>query len=265
MHPTLFTIKLPQWLQSNLGISEVHIHTYALLIVVGTLLTIYNIHKRSKTQLQGYVLQPSFYYGAFIAAYIGGKFFVFLEQPTLDANKIKLIFSTNGGFVFYGSVLFMLAYLCLYAQLKNIKILALTDIVCLSTIYAIILGRLGCFFGGCCYGKVTTSAFGVSYPQSNTLVKVFPVQVYESLLMICILLILLKMEKHKNFNGKITAWFLILHAIERFMLEFLRGDFRGVWFNGFFSPAQYTALGILAICVSLLIIKLNKNKVKIKT
>jgi phosphatidylglycerol:prolipoprotein diacylglycerol transferase len=40
-------------------------------------------------------------------------------------------------------------------------------------------GRIGCFLAGCCYGKVTDSIFGVTFPGMTH--AVYPTQLFEAL------------------------------------------------------------------------------------
>lgn len=106
-----------------------------------------------------------------------------------------------------------------------------------------IVGRIGCFLAGCCYGKVTSGFWGVAFPDNIT-DNIFhngqsryPTQLFEVTALILILIIIHK-EKDK-FNI-----YIFLYAISRFIIEFFRGDSRGNLFI-IISPAQLISLVII--------------------
>ncbi len=126
-------------------------------------------------------------------------------------------------------------------------------------------GRLGCFFGGCCYGGVTDSIFGVVFPKNSPAaltypsptgesLPVLPTQLFEAFfefLLFAILMLLYKKTKTKNLEI-----YLITYSIFRFAIEFLRGDDRGELLF-IISPTQF--LCILCIIAAVLIILFKKN------
>ncbi len=104
-------------------------------------------------------------------------------------------------------------------------------------------GRIGCFFGGCCYGRETDSVLGVIFPDNieNGIVhageKCYPTQLFEAFLLLLIFIVLLY-AKHR------FKLYLFLYAVGRFFLEFLRGDERGSSIFGL-SPSQTISIAIL--------------------
>jgi len=108
-----------------------------------------------------------------------------------------------------------------------------------------IFGRIGCFFAGCCYGKVTESVLGVRFPDIETAnifhhgEKCYPTQLIEAFALI-IILIVVNYRQNKFFN------YLAMYAVLRFIIEFFRGDLRGEIF-GCLSPAQVISIIILLV------------------
>ena len=142
-------------------------------------------------------------------------------------------------------------------------------------------GRIGCFLGGCCYGAVTDSVFGVVFPagspagkshpdmstaavmkkitHANGVVEevelyqslpVLPTQLFEAIfafLLFAVMLIFYKKFKHIN-----VEIYCYAYGTFRFILEFFRGDDRGG--TGFsLSPSQLMSL-IIIIGATLLIL-----------
>ena len=109
-----------------------------------------------------------------------------------------------------------------------------------SIVLAHAFGRLGCFFGGCCYGKVTDSIFGVKFPFLDE--KVLPTQLFEAifdLFLFTVMAVFRKKIRYHNFEI-----YFMSYGVFRFFIEFLRGDDRGAT-NSVFSPAQLLSIVII--------------------
>jgi prolipoprotein diacylglyceryltransferase len=87
--------------------------------------------------------------------------------PLLDPSAFggwlwKFVSIWDGGIVLYGAVLggvasFFLAY-WLYYRKDGFEVLRFLDVVAPSVALGLVLGRLGCFLNGCCYGQVAAAA-----------------------------------------------------------------------------------------------------------
>jgi phosphatidylglycerol---prolipoprotein diacylglyceryl transferase len=250
MHPKLFEIPLPSFIANWLGVGSIIFYTYACCIVAGALLACVYIKKYCKLELHNFNVPNNFFYYAFIAGFVGGKLFYYLEQPMYYLNNPQLMLHNfGGGFVCYGSVLFIIAYAVFYSKKNKISSLGFLDVIAIACSIPIALGRVGCFFGGCCYGKPTTHFLGMVFPSTAS-VAVHPTQLYEASMMLLIIAASLLMKKYKTVAGQVFFVNIGLYAVGRFCLEFLRGDFRGTLFNGFISHAQTIAICLFIISVS---------------
>ncbi|MDE6867806.1 MAG: prolipoprotein diacylglyceryl transferase [Clostridia bacterium] len=96
-------------------------------------------------------------------------------------------------------------------------------------------GRLGCFFGGCCYGAPADWGLPCAADYDG---NVIPTQLFE----MCFLLVLggamsLLYFKFKfNYNFAVYA---IAYGIWRFVLEFVRADERGQFLGTALTPSQF--------------------------
>lgn len=101
------------------------------------------------------------------------------------------------------------------------------------------IGRWGCFFGGCCYGKPSDVAWHVY--QHNAFRH--PTQVYLSLASLLVLAVLLVWEAHKPPENLLFHVQGALYCFARFVIEFYR-DTTGV--HAGLSTAQWVCvLGML--------------------
>ena len=86
-------------------------------------------------------------------------------------------------------------------------------------------GRIGCFLGGCCYGKVSDSCLAVAFPDNpasgiyHNGQQCLPTQLFEAAALLLILVIVVR-------SANRLKVYLYLYAPTRFCLELLRGDDR---------------------------------------
>ena len=113
------------------------------------------------------------------------------------------------------------------------------------------IGRIGCFFNGCCYGKPV--AWGIYYPVHNA--RLYPTQLFETAGLFIIFLILKRAQSKPHEAGFVFVFYLWLAAIERFIVEFYRADHDFLWLG--LSLAQYVALGVFA--AGLILMKVFKK------
>ncbi len=83
----------------------------------------------------------------------------------------------------------------------------------------IAIGRLGCFFQGCCFGKPTTLPWGVDFGDG---ILRHPTQIYEALFCLILFFGLTAFQKRVRTPGILFAVFILLYFSFRFFEEFLR-------------------------------------------
>jgi phosphatidylglycerol:prolipoprotein diacylglycerol transferase len=252
MHPELFHFDLFGFHQT--------IYTYALLIVLGTIAASLYTKWRAKKELGIADLSNNLFYLVFLAGFVGGKLFFYLERPVYYFNKPSLMLDNfSGGFVFYGSFLFIFPVLIWYLKKYKIPVLPMLDILAITTLIVHGIGRLGCFFGGCCYGKPTDSFVGLVFPKTHG-VKVHPSQLYEITALLIIAIILLYIKRKQQFKGQLFILYVIFYAVVRALLELFRGDKRGFIIDGVLSHAQFVALILISIASFYFFRLKNTNK-----
>lgn len=112
-------------------------------------------------------------------------------------------------------------------------------------------GRLGCFFGGCCYGAETDAWYGIACQAINgvnTGVKVIPTQLFECIFLavLAAVMALLYFKFHFNCNFGVYA---VAYGIWRFAIEFARDDHRGDFVAGL-SPSQFWAIVMVVLGIA---------------
>jgi phosphatidylglycerol---prolipoprotein diacylglyceryl transferase len=129
------------------------------------------------------------------------------------------------------------------------------------------IGRIGCFMAGDDYGSPTGLPWAVVFHHPDAAeiggaplgVSLHPVQIYESLACLGLFFFLGWLWRRRKFDGQIILAYLILYAIARYLLEYVRGDAdRGFIFGNVFSTSQFIAIMILAICIPLFLVRRAK-------
>ncbi len=186
-----------------------------------------------------------------------------IVQDALLAGRLTWGLVISGGLVFYGGALAFLGALRLGCRLTGLPPWPLVDAVCRYAPLGHAFGRLGCFFGGCCFGAVTEGPLGIRFPAGSPAflqhkadgllapgavasLPVHPSQLYEALgdLALFGLLQLARARKGGLPPGRLATLYLAGYALLRFSLEFWRGDaIRGVYYG--LSTSQYVALAVL--------------------
>lgn len=176
---------------------------------------------------------------------IGSKFlFILTKIPDIIANfSIGYLLKTiiTSGFVFYGGLFGAILGVCVYSKVFKLNVSKTLNMIVPAFPMFHAFGRLGCFFAGCCYGKVASWGFSL---ESEPGVLRIPIQLIESGCILLILLVLLLVEKRFNGTKKLLPIYLGLYAIIRFILEFYRGDkIRGIWAG--LSTSQWVSILII--------------------
>ncbi|MBR6097005.1 MAG: prolipoprotein diacylglyceryl transferase [Oscillospiraceae bacterium] len=161
---------------------------------------------------------------------------------------------TAEGQVFYGGLVGGIAGTLLGFRIvkeRNYAIFLYAIVPCIPLGQAI--GRVGCLFGGCCYGFPYAGFGAVCLAEAGVPGTVFPAQIVAAGADLLLFLALLAYAKRRPDAGfRLLYLYLAGYAVLRFGLEFLRGDLiRGV--AGGLSTSQWISLGLLVVSVGLLL------------
>lgn len=196
---------------------------------------------------------------AAIFAFLGGLFgakllAIFTEIPHLSSGKVTFMQVLQGGFVFYGGLIGGIAGLIISAKVFKLNVLKLFDIFAPSVPAGHAIGRLGCFFSGCCYGMQLPegSTFAIIYPEiyaklgTPTGVPLLPMQLMEMGILLILYAVLETLYYKTSRVGVSLFTYIISYGVIRFVLEFFRGDIvRGI--AGGLSTSQWISLCLIVI------------------
>ncbi|HJZ83642.1 MAG TPA: prolipoprotein diacylglyceryl transferase [Polyangia bacterium] len=168
----------------------------------------------------------------------------------------------RGGFAYYGGFLFASGFGLWYARRHQLGMWPMADLAGYGIPLGLFFGRMGCFFNGCCYGKLCTLPWKATFLRGGTAwraqlkagliapgsdpLPVHPTQLYEALGCLAIFVFCYYVIRpRKRAHGEVFAWFVALYAVLRFAIEFVRDDDRGIW-AAHLSTSQLISIPLLA-------------------
>lgn len=158
---------------------------------------------------------------------LGGRLiYILVYNPTLYwYNPMDALKLWQGGMSFHGGLIGVILALFIYAQVKKLPFLAVTDIAAVVTPIGLFLGRIANFINGELYGRTTTLPWGVVFPTGGPLPR-HPSQLYEAalegLVLFIVLIALARRKEAWERYGLLSGVFLSGYALSRFVVEFAR-------------------------------------------
>jgi phosphatidylglycerol:prolipoprotein diacylglycerol transferase len=203
------------------------------------------------------ILDLCFY--VLVAAIVGSRIlYVLVNWSDFRHDPFEIVRIWHGGLVFYGGFIGALIAVLWYIRRKGLPLLKTADIMAPSIAFGQFVGRIGCFFSGCCYGKTCDLPWAVIFTHAESLapkgVPLHPTQLYSALNSLLIFLVLVGLKRIKGFEGQIFWAYVLLYAVTRSILEHFRGDERGMFIEGMLSTSQLIGLIMAVIAIAMMII-----------
>lgn len=247
-------------------ISHYLIPTFFIVISLGLSLLLYYLSYRVSQFKKDRKTAFNIVLVLMISGFIGGRLMhVIYEEPSYYIENPWQVFSFwNGGFVFFGGLLLSWLSVWGYCRWMRLSFLDWADFYTPILSLGHAVGRLGCLMAGCCFGSYCRLPWSIDGRHPAPLYLIFGEFV--------ILALILSFERYFR-NQKISipkgifffVW-LLLHSIIRFFVEFIRDDFRGLFWKfpilGDLSISQMISL-VLIITALIQLIRYLKNSERI--
>lgn len=196
-----------------------------------------------------------------VSALAGAKLLLLaVEWDTYGRDPRELLTLVRSGGVFYGGLIAAVVVALWYLRRHRMPVWQVTDVFAPGIALGHVVGRVGCLFAGCCFGKPTTVPWAITFHNEYAAqnvgtplnVPLHPTQLYEAGAELLILGLLLATErKGRPFPGRTFWGYMLLYGISRFIIEFYRGDSRGTVLM--FSTSQFVSLLIIPLSVVMLL------------
>jgi phosphatidylglycerol:prolipoprotein diacylglycerol transferase len=194
-----------------------------------------------------------------IAAIVGARtLYVLVTWPVFRDDPLEVFRIWHGGLVFYGGFIGAVIIALWYIRKQGLPLFKTLDIFAPSIAFGQFVARIGCFFAGCCYGKMCDLPWAVTFTHTESLapkgVPLHPTQLYIGLDSLLIFVVLTGIKHIKNYEGQLFWIYVLLYGVTRYVLEYFRGDERGAVLNGMLSTSQFVGLIMVVIAIVMMVI-----------
>jgi phosphatidylglycerol:prolipoprotein diacylglycerol transferase len=249
MYPRLFEL------------GPITVFTYGVLLAAAYLMGLKLAMRRAQQRGldQTRVLDLGIY--IIISALVGAKLLLFLtDARTFIDNPRELLTLARSGGVFYGGLILAVIVAVWYIRRVGLPLWTTCDVFAPGIALGHVVGRLGCFFAGCCYGKPTNVPWAITFTDPYAAANVgtplnvalHPTQLYEAGAEALILVLLLATESRgKQFPGRTFWLYMLLYSVTRYVIELFRDDPRGTILM--FSTSQFISLVLGPLAIVMLV------------
>ena len=196
-----------------------------------------------------------------VSALVGAKLLLLIvDFDTFSSNPRELLNLARSGGVFYGGLIAAVGVALWYLRRHRMPVWTVTDIFAPGIALGHVIGRFGCLFAGCCFGRPTDVPWAITFHSEFAArnvgtplgIPLHPTQLYEAGAELVILVLLVALERRgKSFPGRTFWGYILLYAISRFVIEFYRGDPRGM--IGPLSTSQFISALLVPLSVAMLV------------
>ncbi len=250
MHPVLCTI------------GPLTVYMYGLMLAVGAVTGIgVGIYRAKRLGLDPDHVFGIGLYGVLVGV-VGAKvMYVLVHLREMIADPAQIL--TGSGFLIYGGIGAAFVFVWLFCRKKKKSFIEYFDHCIPSVPLAQGIGRMGCFFAGCCYGKPTDSFLGIVFPEGSSApagIPLWPTQLFSVAWNLLVAGFLILLSRKKIHRGTLGVWYLALFGAGRFVIDFFRDDGQNV--IGTVSVSQVTSIimAVLGAAALTVIYVLRKKK-----
>ncbi len=208
------------------------IYSYGLVLVLAFALCVELAGARAKKENIPAAIISNFSFLVFVFGIIGARLFYIIENLGYYAgNPLEIIMFQHGGLSWFGGLFLGVLAGAAYLKKKKRGAYEIFDLLVPFLALAQGVGRIGCFLNGCCFGSLLGA----------------PIQIYSSLALILIFVILRFLQDRPHKAGQILYSYLLLYSVKRFFIEFWRFEHTPV----FLGLTLFQIISIALFCFAL--------------
>jgi phosphatidylglycerol:prolipoprotein diacylglycerol transferase len=247
MHPDLFRI------------GPLVIRSYAVLVTLGFLAGLaWTIRSCRRVGLDPARISDLAFWAALGGIAGARALYVALDPATGVLDFFKL---WEGGLSFHGALLGGGIVFWLFAWRTGLSFLSLADLAAPGVALGQAIGRVGCFFNGCCYGQPTRLPWGVRFVDLATgkpTPPSHPVQLYEMAGDLVIFAVLSRLAARPRRPGLIFFSYLTFYGLLRGWLEIYRAGYTSAEALGPITAGQLVSAGMVVAAAAWFILSRGK-------
>lgn len=233
------------------------VRSYGVLLVIGVIVAAYLARRRAPR----FGIDPERIWDAafwlVLPGILGARITYIVQNLGYYTQHLNELFSLRfEGLTSFGGLLFGFFGLLFWTKKTKTPLLPFLDVLGVPVLVAQAIGRIGCLFNGCCYGRPTTAWYGVHFEGLDG--RHVPAQLVDTALMLVGALALTLIERAvKLKQGVSFGLFLCAYGLSRFIFEFFRAGTseevaRGIASSAFLGPVHITAAQVTCLVIVLL-------------
>ena len=246
MHPILFKF------------GPITIYSYGFALFIAVLVSLNLLVREAKRS--GYNADIIFDLGIVIlfSGILGARIlYVLLNLGFYIENPKEIFMLNHGGLAILGGVIASNIAAFIFIKSKKLHFLNTVDLIIPYVALGESIGRIGCFFNGCCYGL--PSKFGIYFPVHDAVL--IPTQLITSFSLLILFIALRNMQIKRQIAGKVFVNYILCYSAIRFFIEFIRADSQRLFLN--LTIFQYFCIILFISAIGLFIfIKRKSGKEK---
>jgi phosphatidylglycerol:prolipoprotein diacylglycerol transferase len=256
---TLLQIQFPDISPVFLRLGPVQLRWYGLMYMISFIIGYFLLKRYAKTKgmgLSGDDIYDLLFF-LILGVMIGGRlgYVLFYDLGSYLEAPLQIVYIWLGGMSFHGGFLGVVAAVLFLCRRRNWSFAETADLVCAAAPVGLGLVRLGNFINGELFGRPTTLAWGVIFPEGGPVPR-HPSQIYEALLEGLVLFLILRWLFRKNLYPGTVSWAMVgLYGLFRFAVEFVREPDAHIGFDlGPFTRGQLLTFPMMAAGLIMLVI-----------
>ena len=196
-----------------------------------------------------------------VSALVGAKLLLLIVERDKYHTAVEMLSLVRSAGVFYGGLILAVAVAIWYVRRNRMPMWPVADAFAPAIALGHVVGRMGCLFAGCCYGRPASVPWAITFRSEHAAMNVgtpigvplHPTQLYDAGAELLILLFLLGLERRgRPFAGRTFWGYMLLYGVSRLVIEAYRGDPRGM--IGALSTSQFIALLLVPLSILMLVV-----------
>ncbi|MBF0512166.1 MAG: prolipoprotein diacylglyceryl transferase, partial [Candidatus Omnitrophica bacterium] len=192
MHPILFSI------------GPFTVYSYGVMLAIAVLVCTWLLSREACAHHMSADIIYDFVFWCLLGGILCARiFYVFIEWPYFSQNLLEILMLQKGGLAWQGGFLGGALLGVWFVYRHQLPLRQMLDLTAPYIALGQSIGRIGCFFNGCCYGKPVSWGIYFSAQQA----RLYPTQLFECLGLFIIFLILKKAQSTSHESGYIFIFY----------------------------------------------------------
>ena len=260
----ILTIPFPNIDPVFLRIGPVQLRWYGLMYMLSFIIGFFvlrRLAKYRKLNVSTDDLYDLLFY-LILGVMVGGRlgYVLFYDLASYIREPLSIFAIWQGGMSFHGGFVGVLLAAIYITKRRGWDFRQIADLVSAAVPIGLGLGRLGNFINGELFGRPSSVAWAMVFPEGGPMSR-YPSQLYEALLEGLVLFVVLRWLYRKNLYPGTVFWGLVaFYGLFRFVVEFVREPDTQIGFDlGPFTRGQLLTLPMVVVGLAMMIIYARRS------